>query len=219
MKRLIHGSFMTAVYVTTKESSGRIVNVEYDASRAVFLNVQLDGAEPTRYQAPVSLSLGNVTIVLKDRKMTIATSEWAVTASSKVKNGIIRGDSCATGKCFLNIEIKPLADVGHGNVPPHGLIGQAIDGGDVSVVGATDKYTGPEYTTSAMGEGAIEGTASDYEMEHKFSSTFKYARWGLEMAKPRNVSALTGVKVQRAQVSQGMAAASAVDDFYMEQAK
>ena len=51
-----------------------------------------------------------------------------------------------------------------------------------------------------MGEGAIEGTSKDYEMADKFSTDFKFSRWGLEVAKPRNVSTLTGVKVKRAQM-------------------
>jgi len=82
---------------------------------------------------------------------------------------------------------------------------------DISFIGATDKYTGNEFTTSAMGEGAIEGTAKDYEMADKFATDFKFSRWGLDVAKPRNVSALTGVKVKRAQMLPGMAEASAAD--------
>jgi hypothetical protein len=60
--------------------------------------------------------------------MTIITSAWVVTASSKMKKGILRGNSCATGKCFLNIGIEPVTDVGHAAVAPHGLLGQAYDG-------------------------------------------------------------------------------------------
>ena len=82
---------------------------------------------------------------------------------------------------------------------------------DFSVIGATDQYKGIEFTTSAMGEGAIEGTSKDYEMADKFSTDFKFSRWGLEMAKPRNVSTLTGVKVKHAQMVPVMAAASAAD--------
>ena len=128
-KRLIHGSFMTAAYVTTKASDGRIFQIEYDATRAVLLPIKIDGAAPTVYWAPASMSVGNVDISLKDRKMTITTSEWAVTASSKMKKGILRGNSCATGKCFLNVAVKPVTDVHHATVAPHGLLGQAFDGG------------------------------------------------------------------------------------------
>ena len=127
-KRLIHGSFMTAAYVATKASDGRILQIEYDATRAVLLPIKIDGAAPTVHQAPASMSVGNVDISLKDRTMTIITSAWVVTASSKMKKGILRGNSCATGKCFLNIVIVPVTDVGHAAVAPHGLLGQAYDG-------------------------------------------------------------------------------------------
>ena len=85
---------------------------------------------------------------------------------------------------------------------------------DASFIGATDQYKGVEFTTSAMGEGAIEGTAEDYEMADKLSTDFKFCRWGLKVAKPRNVSTLTGVKVKRTQTSLGMAVASGEDDVY-----
>ena len=88
---------------------------------------------------------------------------------------------------------------------------------DISFIGATDKYTGNEFTTSAMGEGAIEGTAKDYEMADKFSTDFKFSRWGLEVAKPRNVSTLTGMQFKRAHASKGMWAASAEDDVGLEE--
>ena len=88
---------------------------------------------------------------------------------------------------------------------------------DVSVIGATDQYKGVEFTTSAMGEGAIEGTAKDYEMADKFSTDFKFSRWGLKVAEPRNVSTLTGVNVKRAQMSPRMAPASAENDVVSEE--
>ena len=48
----------------------------------------------------------------------------------------------------------------------------------------------------AVGEGAIEGSAKDYEIlaTDKFSAAFKYSRWNLAEAPPRNLSSLTGNK-------------------------
>ena len=48
----------------------------------------------------------------------------------------------------------------------------------------------------AMGEGAIEGVAKDYEIDatNPFSTQFKFARFHVTHASPRNVSALTGVR-------------------------
>jgi hypothetical protein len=62
--------------------------------------------------------------------------------------------------------------------------------------GKTDDYKTHDNaaTTSAMGEGAIEGVAADYEMASKFATHFKYSRYGLTEAKPRDISKLAGEK-------------------------
>lgn len=60
--------------------------------------------------------------------------------------------------------VHPLFDADHAAAAPHGLLGQAYDGDGIGVIGATDDYRGEEITTSAMGEGAIEGVHTDYKM-------------------------------------------------------
>ena len=61
-------------------------------------------------------------------------------------------------------------------VAPHGLIGQTFDGDGVAVDGALDDYSANVVYTKALGEGAIEGQAADYELPPNapFSSVFKY---------------------------------------------
>ena len=51
-------------------------------------------------------------------------------------------------------------------------------------------------SVQAMGEGAIEGAAEEYEIDatNPFSTEFKYSRFHAAHASPRNVSALTGVR-------------------------
>jgi hypothetical protein len=197
-QRLVHGSFMTAGYVRLANPDGREVTVEYDAKRAVFLQVGVDGATPTRYRAPFSLTLGNVSVSLSERVAKVVTPEFSVEMLSKYKSGIIgTGSTCADGKCFLEVTATPLINADTAIVAPHGLLGQAWDGDSVGVVGKTDEYKGDEITTSAMGEGAIEGVAADYEVVSKFSADFKFSRWGLTAAKPRNATALAGMKVSR----------------------
>ena len=95
------------------------------------------------------------------------------------------------------MSLTPLIDADKAKVAPHGLIGQSFDGDDVAVIGKTDDYKGLEITTSAMGEGAIEGTHADYLVEDKFSTDFEFSRFGKTDAAPRNVSGLTGNKVKR----------------------
>ena len=163
---------------------------------AVFIKLAIGGAELARYRAPLSLTLGNVSITLADHTATITTPEWSVSAKSRYRAGIQRGTSCATGKCHLEITMKPRIDVDSSKVAPHGLLGQLYDGDDLAIVGKTDVYKGAEMTTEAMGEGAIEGVAADYQVADKFATNFTYSRFGKSEAPPRNVSALTGAKVK-----------------------
>ena len=107
----------------------------------------------------------------------------------------------------VDISITPLGDPlapnALGNVvAPHGIIGQSWDGDNIKVDGAKDNLgqlhreqgnTG-EVTNRAQAEGAIEGTMEDYLMDDAFSTEFKYSRWGVVAAEPRDVSKLMGAK-------------------------
>lgn len=47
-------------------------------------------------------------------------------------------------------------------------------------------------TTSAQAEGAIEGSASDYQLKYPFATQFKYSRFDATSAPHRDVARLTG---------------------------
>ena len=64
-------------------------------------------------------------------------------------------------------------------------------------MGKVDSYDKNETTTTAMGEGAIEGTAADYEVQDKYSTAFAYSRFGKKAAAPRNVGILKGKMFER----------------------
>lgn len=110
---------------------------------------------------------------------------------------------------LLNFQLNPLYDADHDAVAPHGLIGQSWDGDGVAIDGAQDDYTGKEVVTKAMAEGAIEGSAADYEMDDKFSTQFKYSRFDAISARPRDVSKLKGVHKDKT----GIYAAGAAPDI------
>lgn len=196
-KRFVQGSYMTAAYAKMRTSTGHDLTVEFDATRAVWIQIGIDGAKPTAYKAPFSMSLDDVRISLANRTTLISIPEWAVNFTSRFKYGIARGTSCSDGKCFVDVKIRPRADMDHAKVAPHGLIGQSFDGDDIFVIGKEDEYKGKNVTTAAMGEGAIEGVAADYEVASKFATDFKYSRWGMRSAAPRDVAALTGRKFPR----------------------
>ena len=198
--REVHGSYMTAGFAAIKTNADRLLHIGYDATRAVFIKVAVNGTEPTAYKAPFSMTIDDVSVALADRVATIATPEWSLALSSKFKAGIVAaGNTCASGKCFLEVKVSPRTDVTKLKVAPHGLIGQTYDGDGVGVIGKMDDYKTRDdvVTTSAMGEGAIEGGASDYEMASKYATDFKFSRFGLTEAKPRDATKLSGQKVKK----------------------
>merc|ERR1712039_1103457 len=95
---------------------------------------------------------------------------------------------------LLDVEIVALYDADSDVVAPHGIFGQAYDGDKIAVDGALDSARGSETTTKAQAEGAIEGTWTDYKMESKFATTFKYTRFDATSAKHRDVSKLAGAR-------------------------
>ena len=85
-----------------------------------------------------------------------------------------------------------------GSVAPHGLIGQSYDGDGLGIHGAVDVYDFKhgQVITSAMGEGAIEGTAEQYTVTSIFQTDFAFSRFGKSAARPRNATALSGKRVE-----------------------
>ena len=116
------------------------------------------------------------------------------------------------GAVLLDVDVTPLYDADHDVVAPHGIFGQSFDGDNLAVDGATDKVVDgeSEMTTKAQGEGAIEGHLSDYRMADRFTTAFKYARFDVAAAKPRDVTKLTGAKRTREAVPAGGAKQASV---------
>lgn len=53
-------------------------------------------------------------------------------------------------------------------------------------------------TTTAQGEGALQGAAHDYQIARPFETSFAFSRFeSIEAVAPRNVSLLVGGRVQR----------------------
>ena len=194
--KLVHGSFMRAAFVAVRTNASRMLHIEYRSDHSLSASVGIESVSH-EMAAGEALKIDNVDISLKDRTLSVKTPEWTTTATSKVMPGIVGPSTCATGRCIINVQLVPLFDADHAKVAPHGLIGQSWDGDDVAVHGQTDDYSHGEVTTTAMGEGAVEGVAEQYEMPSGFATDFAFSRFGSTSASPRNVSALSGVKVKR----------------------
>ena len=94
----------------------------------------------------------------------------------------------------LDVTVQPLYDPDTDVVAPHGILGQAYDQDKLAANGRVDEEKTAESTTTAQAEGAIEGSWEDYIVSNKFATDFKYSRFGLAKAAPRDVSKLSGTK-------------------------
>jgi len=141
--------------------------------------------------------------------LTITNGKWEVTAWSVP----FPNPHYHPGKTLLNIKLEPSEgyEPEEDPVAPHGIIGQSYDGDNEGIDGAVDDYKGDEFTTSAMAEGAIEGMAADYKMASKYDTAFKYSRWGVEKAAPRDTSKLTGKRVSKERRQKASAAGASPD--------
>jgi len=203
--KLVHGSFMRGMYASVKTNGSRTVHVEYSAYQSAFATVDYEAGSHRVMDSQV-ITVDDVMLSLQARTFTVRTPQWLITTTSKVMPGILHATTCANGRCVINVAVKPLFDADRAEVAPHGLIGQSYDGDGLAVMGSTDEYNRREITTSAMGEGAIEGVASDYKMADKFATTFAFTRFGKTAALPRNINSLTGFKSRHVQVAAPAAA-------------
>lgn len=129
----------------------------------------------------------------REAMLTISNGEFEVQATSRFLSWSKQNNN----KKRIDVAIKPLKlGVVASPVAPHGLIGQTFDGDKTAIDGAIDDYSPSEVYTKAMGEGAIEGTAEEYEVRASdpFSDAFKYSRYHSLAASPRDTSKLAGVR-------------------------
>merc|ERR1712087_1001678 len=123
-------------------------------------------------------------------KLRVKTDKWEMAATKSP----FPFPNLNRGKVLLDVEIAALYNADEDVVAPHGIFGQAYDGDKLAVDGAMDVERDTETSTKAQAEGAIEGTWTDYKMQSKFATDFKYTRFDLFSAVHRDVSKLTGKK-------------------------
>merc|ERR1712113_309180 len=111
----------------------------------------------------------------KEPVLSVEDSAWNITitpGSYRLVTGIL--------KRRVDVSIFPLPAAATNPVAPHGIIGQSLHD-KFAVHGKVDDYipnTLGEFTTSAQGEGAIEGEIDNYEIVgDPFSTSFKFSRF------------------------------------------
>merc|ERR1719221_539403 len=225
--KTVHGSAIKAVYLRALTSMGKTVLVEYRADEPNHAPLSVEGAGAVGMKKPTQVEVHNekpdrVEYTVDDVAVHLARKharEAALTVSNgdfEVKAASVYFGWAEKNKKLkrLDVTITPLTDVGALAVAPHGLIGQTFDGDGVAVDGALDDYSAAVVTTTAMGEGAIEGSAADYVIDRAdvFSASFKYSRFGAKSAAPRDATRLSGFRHKAEHPQQQSAGTSGDDD-------
>merc|ERR1712226_992571 len=174
---------------------GKTVNIEYTADKFdPTAIVHEEGHSDVQVRAGMpALVVDDVIVSMVGKTLMVKTAKWLFTGiTSPYPFGKLEVNK---NKVLLDVAVQPLYDPDTDVVAPHGILGQSYDQDKLAVDGKTDtEVKSGESTTSAQAEGAIEGTWEDYIMADKFSTDFKFARFGLAQAAPRDVSKLTGSK-------------------------
>ena len=133
----------------------------------------------------------NTSVLMKQSSLVVSSAEWEMTVTRKPIYNFISGPT----RWRYDVGVKDIA--AEHTVSPHGLLGQSFDNDTIAVNGQKDNYAGGvEVTTVSMAEGAIEGTAVDYQLISKWSTDFTYTRFHSINGTIRNVSRLSGQKLK-----------------------
>ena len=209
---LVHGSWISQLHVVVQTSAGELL-FSYWASK-ISPHSLLGWSNGTCAGSPFKLTGSRMGRLLRDDPMqrqlcgevllqanhssvALSLPEWLITvAPMAVPDYYHRSDWIAGPKVRLDVAFHLRVDEKSLLVSPHGIVGQSFDGSGIAVDGAQDPPPRPglELTTSAMAEGAIEGTWEDYVVASRFATAFRFSRRGLSMAPPRDISVLTGRK-------------------------
>jgi len=209
-KLKVIGTFVTDVFIKLRtDVSGHLLRVEFSPNQPPTPIVHGLGTQRLTSRSP-PLVVDDVRIsVMKTgstaETLIVTTAGWSINATSR-----LIWHSAVPGKKQIDLAFMPRRDpLGvHPTkakvVSPHGLIGQSFDGDGIAVDGKKDHYRelwwrqtsfkGNEIVTEAQAEGAIEGIGDDYRMDDFFATDFKYKRFDVSEAAPRDATALTGAK-------------------------
>jgi hypothetical protein len=208
-QKTIYGSWMKGVAIVAHVDKTSIaVKAIYKAEIPTTYSYVL-GNELLEGRVGNTISLAGIHMRLAaDLTFSFSNGAWLIEAKNRFLPYKHKNDM----KRRIDLTMKPIGDHEHEPVSPHGIIGQTFDHDNKMVLGKMDDYNIPSnvIVTRAQAEGAIEGTAADYEIDpaNPFSTAFKFSRFGRTgRVPPRNVSALSGVVLAS---KKGAAAAAGV---------
>jgi hypothetical protein len=200
----VHGSHLTDAYATFQtdyEGVPALVRVGFGGDRPrkarVVVSNAASGVELRDFDLWVGKEDGELAVGRVKIQVKPAVPVAVVLSNDKWEYTLVPGTYRTVGNdarhARIDVSVAALADPLAAKVAPHGLLGQGFDG--LRIEGSKDNYV-PDahgiFVTSAQGEGAIEGTVSDYVVDRAdpFSTDFKFSRFGAATAPPRDISKL-----------------------------
>ena len=180
----IHGSFFTRIYLRARDSRGDDVFLDVDASKAnangwgwSMVHLQCGKGKRRAVFPHASMRCDGLPAVHVDLSTThVRLREWNIRVTVAPVYQRLEGPEHR-----VDVALESLQDDDAFAAPPHGLIGCSFDADGLPRFGNVDVYPPPfsnaTFTTTAMGEGAIDGVADDYEMSEPFAVDFKFSRW------------------------------------------
>ena len=191
----MNGSFMTAAYIVfmifIRGMAGR-VHLSYVAGKLRPVRMRmLAPSGGILLDDYVSAQTGLVTVAADVTieyvhlqpeavfALIAANTHWRYT----VTPGTFRLAADSSRLKRIDVAVAALTDPLLQKVSPHGLLGQTYDGQTMGK-GKTDSYQADKdgvFTTTAQGEGAIQGTITDYIVRPQadaFSTVFVFSRFG-----------------------------------------
>jgi len=196
----VHGYFLTEVHLAWHDAPAqRWLNASVWAAEVGDHNFgwravnSTCGADPDERAKPMYYNTrracGAANMSRGYASLEVELPKWRVSVTSQPVYGRLEGP-----RHRLDLSLAPRVPEAELSVWPHGLIGQSFDGDGAPLSGRVDDYSaaGGVVHTSAMAEGAIEGTADDYRVPTAFSAAFRYSRLGAlpGQTRPRDAAAI-----------------------------
>lgn len=188
----VQGAWIRRAYWTIRTACGRMLKLDLDARRPAY-----NGSTTPRTSVidDVRIQLEGNHGHAEKATLTVPTRTWRTRA-------LVTKGAPHWGMLRIHMYLQPMTSPTTGLVAPHGLIGQTYDGDGRPTHGQRDRYdtldngmsarsrsgVGGTVTTRAQGEGAIEGTAEMYRIQHPHSTSFDFSRFDPVSALPRNIS-------------------------------
>lgn len=206
-KKMVNGSFVRSAFWVLQTPSGPM-HISFDARQ--LSHVKVDGRTDLVCDGNQPFSRNGITMSFRKAKLRLETPKWLVTAVSTRALP-------HRHRTRMNIRVEPRYSVCDDPVAPHGLLGQTFDCDGLALDGQQDDYVVDGQlpwkkgrrldkekinvdvaSTKAQGEGGIEGTVGDYQVEHPFATSFAFTRFNTsEPAPRRKAHALSGRKERR----------------------